>query len=204
MHWTTLGAYIALDTVLCFIPGPAVMAVVASALSRSRTGFATASGILTGNFIYFVVSALGIASIILASHAVFVVIKWCGAAFLAYLGVRALLTSMSHARDAIIPPDPHRLTRGWASGTVTQLANPKALVFFVAIVPQFVDPHSNLVLQIAILGVAGLLVELTVLSIYIALADRIRRRGIAPASRVWTERVGGIFMLGVAASVVRE
>jgi len=68
MHWTTLGAYIALDTVLCFIPGPAVMAVVGSALSRSRAGFATASGILTGNFIYFVISGLGIASVILASH----------------------------------------------------------------------------------------------------------------------------------------
>jgi homoserine/homoserine lactone efflux protein len=204
VHWTTLGAYIALDTVLCFIPGPAVMAVVASALSRSRTGFATASGILTGNFIYFVVSALGIASVILASHAVFVIIKWCGAAFLAYLGIRALVASLSHAQDAMIPSDPHRLARGWASGTVTQLANPKALVFFVAILPQFVDPHANLVLQISILGVAGLLVELVVLSIYIALADRIRKGGIAPASRVWTERIGGALMLGVAAAVVRE
>jgi len=204
MHWTTLGAYIVLDTVLCFIPGPAVMAVIASALSRSRTGLATACGILTGNFIYFVVSALGIASIILASHAVFVVIKWCGAGFLAYLGIRALLTSLADAQNEILASDPHRLTRGWASGTITQLANPKALVFFVAILPQFIDPHANLVLQIAILGVMGLAVELVVLSIYIAAADRIRKRGISPASRVWAERVGGLFMLGVAASVARE
>jgi len=204
MHWATLGAYIALDTVLCFIPGPAVMAVVGSALSHSRTGFATAAGILTGNFIYFVISALGIASVILASHAVFVVIKWCGAGFLAYLGIRALVTSLADAQNEMMASDAQRLARGWASGTITQLSNPKALVFFVAIVPQFIDPHANLVFQIAILGVTGLAVELVVLSIYIAAADRIRKRGISPASRAWAERVGGIFMLGVAASVARE
>jgi len=204
MHWTTLGTFIGLEVVLCFIPGPAVMAVVGSALSRSRTGFATASGILTGNFIYFVISALGIASVILASHAVFVVVKWCGAGYLAYLGIRPLMASVSDTERSIIPADPHRLTRGWASGTITQLANPKALVFFAAIVPQFIDPHANVALQIGILGIAGLVVEFVVLSIYIAAADRIRRRGIAPASRIWAERVGGAFMLGVAASVVRE
>lgn len=204
MHWTTLGAFIALDVVLCFIPGPAVMAVIAATLSRGRAGFATASGILTGNFVYFVISAFGIASVILASHDIFVVIKRCGAGYLAYLGIRALVTSVTDAQRPIIPSDPHRLARGWASGTITQLANPKALVFFAAIVPQFIDPHANVVLQIAILCVAGLVVELGVLSIYIAAADRIRRRGIAPGSRMWAERVGGVFMLGVAASVVRE
>jgi homoserine/homoserine lactone efflux protein len=130
MHWTTLGAFIALELVLCFIPGPAVMAVVAASLGRGRAGFATASGILTGNLIYFVISALGIASVILAAHAAFAVIKWCGAAYLAYLGIRALMTSVSDVQRAMMPPDPHRLVRGWASGTVTQLANPKALVFF--------------------------------------------------------------------------
>jgi len=204
MHWTTLGTFIGLEVVLCFIPGPAVMAVIGAALSRGRTGLATACGILTGNFIYFVISALGIASVILASHAVFVVVKWCGAGYLAYLGIRPLMASVSDTERSIIPADPHRLTRGWASGTITQLANPKALVFFAAIVPQFIDPHANVALQIGILGIAGLVVEFVVLSIYIAAADRIRRRGIAPASRIWAERVGGAFMLGVAASVVRE
>jgi homoserine/homoserine lactone efflux protein len=151
-----------------------------------------------------VISALGIASVILASHAVFVVIKWCGAGYLAYLGVRALMTSVAEAQQPMMSSDAHRLTRGWASGTITQLANPKALVFFVAIVPQFIDPHANVALQIAILGIAGLVIEFVVLSIYVSAADRIRRRGIAPAPRIWAERVGGVFMLGVAASVVRE
>src|ERR1700736_1126585 len=204
MHWTTLGTYIALDVVLCFIPGPAVMAVIGASLSRGCSGLATACGILTGNFIYFVISALGIASVILASHSVFVVIKWCGAGYLAYLGIRALMTSVADAQQPMISSDPHRLTRGWASGTITQLAKPKALLFFAAIVPQFIDPRPTVALQIAILGIAGIAIEFVVLSIYIAAADRIRRRSIAPAARIWAERVGGVFMLGVAASVVRE
>jgi threonine/homoserine/homoserine lactone efflux protein len=203
MHWTTLGAYMVLEIVLCFIPGPAVMAVVGAAFGHHRAGFATALGILTGNAAYFVISALGIASVILASHTAFVVVKWCGAAYLAYLGIRALATDSDRDTLAAIPTA-GELRRSWATGTITQLANPKALVFFIAILPQFIDPHANLILQIAVLGVAGLAIELGVLSTYVAAADRIRRRGIAPRSRILAERIGGVFLIGVAAAVLRE
>ena len=98
----------------------------------------------------------------------------------------------------------NQVTRGWINGTITQLANPKALVFFAAILPQFIDPHANLALQIIILGVAGLAVELGVLSTYILAIDRIRKRGFSPKSHVLAERIGGVFLLGVAAAVVRE
>lgn len=205
MHWTTLGAFIALEIVLCFIPGPAVMAVVGSTLGgRARTGLATACGILTGNAIYFVVSALGIASALLASHEAFIIIKWSGAAYLAYLGIRALVSPATHPLDSGRPPEAGRLMRGWASGTMTQLANPKALVFFAAILPQFIDPHGRIALQIVILGIASLVVEFCVLSTYIAGADRISRRGIEPRSHALAERIGGVFLLGVAAAVLRE
>jgi len=203
MHLTTLCAYVALEIVLCFIPGPAVMAVVGAALGRVRSGYATALGILTGNLVYFIVSAIGVSSVILASHDAFVVIKWCGAAYLAYLGIRSLLAKT--ADDPIASgDDARRLARGWASGALTQLANPKALVFFAAILPQFIDPHANLTLQVAILGVAGLVVELGVLSTYITLVGSMHRSGIAPKSRLLAARIGGAFLLGVAAAVVRE
>lgn len=203
MQWTTLAAFVGLELVLCFIPGPAVMAVVGAALARGGAGMATALGILTGNLLYFIISALGIASLLLASHTAFIIIKWCGAAYLAYLGIRALAARPSDTLhdDAEAPS---RLVRGWLSGTLTQLANPKALVFFVAILPQFINPHAALVPQITILGVASLAVELAVLSTYVAAAKHIRDRGISARSRVWAERAGGICLLGVAAAVVRE
>jgi homoserine/homoserine lactone efflux protein len=204
MLWTTLGAFVALELALCFIPGPAVMAVVGAALSRERSGFSTALGIVTGNIVYFLVSALGVSSVLFASHTAFVIVKWCGAAYLAYLGIRALTAKRADASMVTVVPDPSRVARGWVSGTVTQLANPKALVFFAAILPQFIDPREPLALQVAILGVASQVVEFGVLSTYIAAAKRIGRRGINPSTNLWAERAGGVFLLGVAAAVARE
>jgi len=203
MQWTTLAAFIGLELVLCFIPGPAVMAVVGAALARGGAGMATAFGILTGNLLYLIISALGIASLLLASHSAFMIMKWCGAAYLAYLGIHALVSKPNGMQREIVTP-PGRLLRGWLSGILTQLANPKALVFFVAILPQFINPHAALIPQIIFLGVASLAVELAVLSTYVAAANHIRDRGISARSRVWAERAGGICLLGVAAAVVRE
>ncbi len=204
MPIATLGTFVLLELVLCFIPGPAVMAVVSAALTgRARAGFATACGILTGNLIYFVVSALGIASVLLASQNAFLVVRWCGAAYVAYLGVRLIAsrapTSIGSENDTIAVISP---LRGWVSGTVTQLANPKAIVFFAAILPQFINPHRDIFVQETVLGVASLAVEFLVLSTYVWSAEHIRRRGISPVAQLWARRAGGIFMLGVAAAVV--
>ena len=202
MHQTTLIAFIVLEIVLCFIPGPAVLSVIgATLLGRSRTGFATAAGILTGNTVYFIISALGVASVIAASHTAFTVIKWCGAGYLAYLGIRSLLAKPEDVRADV---QPHGIpARGWANGTIVQLSNPKALIFFTAILPQFIDPHGDVLLQIVILGIAGLLVELGVLSIYVMAANRLARDGDGARRRVWAQRLGGAFLLGVAAEVAR-
>ncbi|MBV8163220.1 MAG: LysE family translocator [Candidatus Eremiobacteraeota bacterium] len=203
MHLTTLAAFVALEVVLCFIPGPAVMAVVgATLLGRSRSGFATAGGILTGNTVYFIISALGVASVIAASHTAFTVIKLCGAAYLAYLGIRAILAKEKDVPAELSPQT--RAARGWANGTVVQLSNPKALIFFTAILPQFIDPRGNVLVQIVILGFAGLAVELGVLSVYVLAANRLTGNGMAARRHVWAQRVGGAFLLGVAAAVARE
>jgi threonine/homoserine/homoserine lactone efflux protein len=203
MSTATLVAFIALELILCFIPGPAVLSVLAAALGRGpRAGFGTALGILTGNFFYFVLSAAGVASIVVASHAAFFAIKWCGAAYLGYLGLRALVRREEMA--AVPYAQAARLRRAWVNGTVVQVSNPKALVFFTAILPQFVDPRGNVPMQLAILGAAGLGVELAVLSVYIALADRVRSRGLGGPSQRWGQRLGGVFLLAVAVAVARE
>jgi homoserine/homoserine lactone efflux protein len=204
MHLATLGAFVVLEIVLCLIPGPAVMSVVSAALSRRQAaGYATASGILTGNTIYFVVSALGLASVLVASHRAFLVLKWCGAVYLGYLGIRALAARPTDLEPlALMPSD--AIARGWLNGTIVQLSNPKALVFFAAILPQFINPAGNVPLQIAILGVAGLLVEFAILSMYITGVDRIRERGFSTRSGIWAQRLGGALLIGVAVAVVRE
>jgi len=203
MHPSALVAFIALDTVLCLIPGPAVMAVVGSALGRKQAGFATAAGILTGNGIYFAASALGIVSVIVASQTAFIVLKWCGAAYLAYLGIRAVASPHAAELETTGAARP-AVAKNWLGGTLTQLANPKAFVFFGAIVPQFVEPHSPLLEQVVVLGIASLAIELVVLSAYILGIEAIRVRGIKPSARATAERIGGAFLIGVAAAVLVE
>ena len=204
MHASALLAFIALDTVLCIIPGPAVMAVVGAALGRKQAGFATAAGILTGNTTYFAASALGVMSVIVASQTSFVVLKWCGAAYLAYLGVRAIASPHAGDLGSAAVAGEQAVGKNWVGGTLAQLANPKAFVFFGAIVPQFVDPRAPLLSQVVILGVASLLIELVVLTAYVLSVEAIRIRGIKPAARALAERIGGVFLLGVAAAVLAE
>jgi homoserine/homoserine lactone efflux protein len=205
MHASALLAFIALDTVLCLVPGPAVMAVVGAALARKQAGFAVAAGILTGNAIYFATSAFGVMSLVIASQTAFVALKWTGAAYLAYLGVRAILKPGHEAGISTAPAIAVPATgKNWLGGTLTQLANPKALVFFGAIVPQFVDPSGSLLEQVVILGVASLIIELAVLTAYVLGIEAIRQRGIGRATHAVAERVGGAFLIGVAALVFAE
>ena len=205
MHAPSLLAFIALDTVLCIVPGPAVMAVVGSALARKVAGIATATGILTGNAIYFATSAFGILTILVASHGAFIALKWAGAAYLAYLGIRTVASPHGSSRlPSRTSEASGSFASSWLGGTLTQLSNPKALVFFSAIVPQFVDPRAPLLPQAVVLGVASLAIEAAVLSAYIAGVETIRERGIKPSSRALAERVGGVFLIGVAAAVLVE
>jgi threonine/homoserine/homoserine lactone efflux protein len=200
----TLATFAILELTLCLIPGPAVLLTVSYALRRGvRAGLAAAGGILAGNTLYFVLSALGIVALLLASYRVFTLIKWAGVIYLAFIGVRALLARRGISPDAtVLRPGEDR--RALASGFVTQVSNPKAIVFFAAILPQFIDPHRALLLQIAILTVASFVIELCVLTAYSLAADRLRRSSAAERASLWIERAGGLVLLGIAARIARE
>jgi homoserine/homoserine lactone efflux protein len=186
-------AFCATETVLCFTPGPAVMFVVSVAMARgARAGLAGALGILAGNALYFALSATGIAAVILASSRLFTVLKWAGAAYLVWFGVR-MLASRAIA-PAVVAPQP--VSRSLARGFVVQAANPKALVFFVALLPQFIDPHAPVGFQVLILGVSSIAIELCVLSLYAALAARARS---LVENRGWLDRIGGGFLVAAGA-----
>jgi homoserine/homoserine lactone efflux protein len=189
-------AFCATETVLCLTPGPAVLFVVSVAMARgSRPGMAAALGILAGNAFYFALSATGVAAVIVASSRLFAALKWAGAAYLVWLGLRMLLSRSQRPRDGATPrPDGRSFLRGF----VVQTANPKALVFFVALLPQFIDPGAPVGFQVLVLGASSVAIELGVLAAYVALAGRARRlagaRWAAPL-----ERVGGGFLIAAGA-----
>jgi threonine/homoserine/homoserine lactone efflux protein len=198
MEFGTWIAFALLETFLCLTPGPAVLFVTGTALARGRhDGFFAAAGIVAGNVAYFVLSAMGLSAILLASHRLFAAVTWLGAAYLAYLGLRALLGRGVDAQKTEEPGPAAGRTR-IVGGALTQLANPKALIFFAALLPQFIDPRRPLAAQILILGVTSQAIEALVLSAYVllagALAAGVRRRRFAAAF----DRISGLLLLGAA------
>jgi homoserine/homoserine lactone efflux protein len=159
-------------------PGPAVLLVVSQGIRRGfRSSTRGAAGILTGNAIYFALSAAGLGALLLASKRVFDILQIAGAAYLALLGLKMLIKP-SRVEDRVPEEIPEEVGHAgsFVQGLVTQLANPKAIVFFTALLPQFVDPTRPVALQLIVLGVISIVVELPVLLLYGFAADRGRAR----------------------------
>jgi homoserine/homoserine lactone efflux protein len=191
--------FCATEMVLCFTPGPAVLLVVSLALTRSpRAGLGASFGILAANTAYFLLSATSLGAVLLASWDLFVMIKWAGAAYLVYLGLKMLIKpgviSAAAVNEAGVAASRSR-AKSFAQGFLTQAANPKALVFFTAILPQFIDPQGSLGVQVAILGISSVLIELAVLGAYVAACHGARHWIRQPRFVAPLERLGGVFLI---------
>jgi threonine/homoserine/homoserine lactone efflux protein len=194
--------FCATETVLCFTPGPAVLTVVSLSLARGASaGLRASIGILAANTFYFVLSGTGVGAVLLASWEVFFLIKWVGAAYLIWLGARMLLTRASGLAQAAAGPAGQGSLAPFTHGLVTQGANPKALVFFTALLPQFIDPDAAVPVQVAVLGVSSIIIELLVLGLYAALAHRARTMVQQPALATSLNRAGGVLLIGAGAGL---
>jgi homoserine/homoserine lactone efflux protein len=164
-------------------------------------GLAASVGVLTANALYFAVSATGLAAVQGLSSGAYGAIRWAGAAYLIWLGGRMLLRSFRadppHAAEAA---QAAARGRSFWHGFVTQGANPGLLVYFTAILPQFVDARAPLGRQIAILAASSLVIELLVLAGYAALSHR-AGRAVAPRFRLLLERCGGGLLIAAGAGL---
>lgn len=198
MNWTLWWLFVPVETILCLTPGPAVLLVLATALRRGpRASAASTLGILSANTIYFALSATGLGAVLLASYRIFSLVKWAGAAYLIYLGVKALLSksdiTAGSDSSAGTPRSSHRLV---VDGLLLQLSNPKAIVFFVALLPQFIDPKGDLVVQLFVLGCTGIVIESAVLLSYGLAAGKALAVARQPRYARWTNRISGILLIG--------
>jgi homoserine/homoserine lactone efflux protein len=199
MTWHAWLLFCATETVLCFTPGPAVLLVVSLALSAgARAGLGAALGILAANTFYFILSATGIGAVLLASYELFFFIKWAGAAYLVWTGLRMILARGGPESPEGTPSEPESRRRlaPFAHGMVTQGANPKAIVFFSALLPQFIDPALAVPSQVAILGISSIIIELCVLAVYIAACHRARAMVKRPGLSGALNRAGGVLLIG--------
>jgi homoserine/homoserine lactone efflux protein len=184
--------FVVTEAVLCLTPGPAVLFVVSCGLARGgRAALWGNAGILSGNTFYFVLSALGLGATLLASHEVFTIIKYLGAAYLVWLGIRTIRGSGLALRpDAHAEPTVQRW-RMLARGFALQASNPKALMFFVALLPQFIDTHRAIGPQIVILAVTSALIEFLILAGYGYFAGRAARLAREARFLTVTNRASG-------------
>jgi threonine/homoserine/homoserine lactone efflux protein len=201
VRWATWWLFAATETVLSFTPGPAVLFVLSSALrvgaNRSVPGILA---ILAANSLYFALSATSIGALLVSSHRLFLTVKWTGAAYLVYLGIRSIL-----GHQSVVPIEQTTAgAGGWrllGDGLVPQLSNPKALVFFAAILPQFVDPRRPIVPQILILGLTSNCCEFVVLFAYAAAAGRAAILTRQPRYAKWTNRLAGGLLIGAGTGI---
>ncbi|MER9798035.1 LysE family translocator [Mesorhizobium sp. M0142] len=156
----TLIAYVAVVLGFVFIPGPATLLIVARATSSgTRVGIATGAGIAAGDVVHTFMAIVGISAIIATSAALFSIVKYIGAAYLIYLGIRAIIekTPAYPAAGALAIP----ATKAFRQAVLTEVLNPKTALFFLAFLPQFVRPENgSVMLQLATLGVIFVLLGL--------------------------------------------
>lgn len=193
--WLT---FVAATIALLVIPGPTVLLVLSYALSQGRrVALATVAGVALGDFLAMTASLLGLGALVLTSATLFSVLKWIGAAYLVWLGIQLLRASPDrglHADTSLEPIAAGAVFRHAA--TVTAL-NPKSIAFFVAFVPQFIQPSAPVLPQFALL--IATFVGLAALSAltYALAADQMRAR-IARASTLRAmNRAGGLALVAM-------
>jgi threonine/homoserine/homoserine lactone efflux protein len=150
--WSTLAVFSAAALLLLVIPGPAVLYIVAQSVSRGRVaGLVSMLGIQVGGLVHVAAAALGLSALVVHSAVAFNVVKYAGAAYLVFLGVRRLVGRDGSAQDGV-PPE-RRLRSLFAQGIVVNVLNPKTALFFFAFLPQFVDvARGDVAFQILVLG----------------------------------------------------
>lgn len=204
MHWQTWLLFVMTEAVLSLTPGPAVLFVLSQALRRGAGKSVWASGgILSANAVYFVLSATSLGAIIVASYKIFFLIKWAGAAYLIYLGLQSIFSKSSILALPETTSQPTAGLRILRDGFFLQGANPKALLFFTAILPQFLDPKLPVAWQVLILGASSILVEFVILFAYGQLAGRALAVARNPRYEAWTNRVAGSFLIAAGVGLAR-
>ena len=148
-----LYLFIVAALALLLIPGPAVLYIVARSVNQGRpAGLASVLGIETASLLHTGAAALGLSAILLSSALAFDIVKYLGAAYLVYLGIRKLVAREEDQNSQVTKPE--KLLRIYSQGLVVNLLNPKTALFFFAFLPQFVDTsRGNVTFQALLLGI---------------------------------------------------
>jgi threonine/homoserine/homoserine lactone efflux protein len=198
-----LMLFVTAAAILLVIPGPAVLYIITRSAAQGRTaGLASALGIVTGTLLHVSAAALGLSALMMSSATAYAAVKYAGAAYLFYLGIRKLRERQPSGGPGEVKPT--SLRRIYAQGVVVNALNPKAALFFFAFLPQFVSAsRGHVTMQFVALGMIFALMGLVTDSLWALTAGTaggwLRGRGIARRERYI---VGTVYMgLGLATAI---
>ncbi len=186
-------------TVFAFMvtPGPSHLLMLSNAMSHGfHRSLATAAGDLTANALQMLAAGMGLAALLVASQGALTVVKWAGVAYLMWMGLRMWrrASGTTQGRQAAASP---KLKTLWLQGFVTSAANPKAVVFFAALFPQFIQADGPFWLQFILLSATYIAIDGLFLTSYGAGAGWLSKK-VKHAGKALLDRVGASFLIGAA------
>ena len=166
---STLGLFVLAALALLLVPGPSVLYIVTRSIEQGRSaGLVSVVGVHLGSLVHITAAAIGLSSLLVSSALAFNVVKYLGAAYLVFLGIRALLTKEVPGDVEVRPAPLRKLLR---QGAVVNVLNPKTALFFLAFLPQFVDPQAGMpALQIVFFGLVFVALGFVTDGLYAVLA----------------------------------
>jgi threonine/homoserine/homoserine lactone efflux protein len=190
-------AFVAASAVLLAIPGPTVLLVISYALGHGRrAAAATVTGVALGDFTAMTASMLGLGALLATSAVLFAVLKWVGAAYLIYLGIklwRAPVATVETSDDAVAIERPLRI---FLHAYAVTALNPKSIIFFVAFLPQFLNHAEPVALQMAVFEATFLALATANAATYGLVAAMARKTIRKPRVQRLVNRIGGSLMIG--------
>lgn len=197
MELGTWLAFMAASAVVLAIPGPTILLVIGQSLGAGRRGtWPLVAGVAAGDALAMTLSLAGLGALLATSATAFTVLKFAGAAYLVWLGVKLWRAPVQVAAEA--PPRP-----AWQAAReafVVTALNPKSIAFFVAFVPQFITPAQPFLPQAAVLVPTFVAMAAANAALYAALAARLSGAVRRPAVRTWVNRVGAGALVGAGAA----
>ncbi|MEM7193652.1 MAG: LysE family translocator [Pseudomonadota bacterium] len=206
MLFETWLAYAVAATVIIVIPGPTVLLIVSQAM---RHGYAAAlplvAGVAMGDLIAMAVSLAGIGFILTTSAAVFTIVKYTGAVYLIYLGIR-MWRSPSVAATSVDEPQNNDWRRHFVDAFLVTLLNPKGMVFFLAFIPQFINPESAVLPQLTVFGVTFLVIATASAGCYAVFSAQAGKLFRGETGQRWITKIGGSMLVaaGAATAALRQ
>ncbi|MEM1302942.1 MAG: LysE family translocator [Pseudomonadota bacterium] len=195
--WLTFAAA---TVALLLIPGPTILLVLSYALTQGRkVAVATAAGVALGDLVAMSASLIGLGALVATSATAFTILKWVGAVYLVFLGLK-MLRSAPKEGASLMETDANASARPvfWHATVVTAL-NPKSIGFFIAFVPQFISPASSYAPQAAILVTTFVGLAALNALVYALLADRMRQQIRKPWVMRRLTQAGGVTLIGMGA-----